>query len=90
MSFYRSESVKHYKLILPRDNAEEIMQTLGIYSIEKGENNLIHIATANPPIMNKPFLNQIKRINDCLMKLKDLEDVLSKKNILAKRKEFTK
>jgi hypothetical protein len=29
MSFYRSESVKHYKLILPRENAEEIMQVLG-------------------------------------------------------------
>lgn len=34
MSFYRSDPVGHYKLIIPREDAWNIMNMLGTFSVE--------------------------------------------------------
>ena len=36
MSFYRSDTVNHYKFILPRESAWEIMNKFGTIVIIKG------------------------------------------------------
>lgn len=40
MSFYRSDTVNHYKLILPRESAWDIMNKLGIFSFIQVKSNL--------------------------------------------------
>lgn len=46
----------------------------------------MQIAPLTNAILEKPYLNQVKRCNDCLIKIKDIELVLAQKSILVTRK----
>ena len=47
MSFYRSDTVNHYKLILPRESAWEIMNKFGTSLLNKGKRISFILLQAN-------------------------------------------
>ena len=60
-SFYRSDTVGHYNLIIPRENAWDVMNKLGTLFIIAGQMKLIHVIPNSAPLLSKPFFSQVKR-----------------------------
>lgn len=64
MSFYRSDSINYYKLVLPRESAWEIMNSLGSSDLMQDSNGLfilclrLHLLYPN---------RSLRRLNDVKM-----------------------
>jgi V-type H+-transporting ATPase subunit a len=82
MSFYRSDTVNQYKFILPRESAWEIMNVLGSFFHNVGQTSLIHVIPTKILAVQKPFISQVKRCEESLQKIINLERILQEKMIL--------
>lgn len=73
MNFYRSQTMHHYKLIIPRESAWNVMNELA-------EKDCIHFVDYDPllPTISRPFANYIKRCDDLLSKLDIIEHEVKK------------
>ena len=62
MSFFRSSTMGYYNIIIPRENAWNVMNDLA-------ELDCIHFVDHDPelPQINRPFSNYIKRLNTLLI-----------------------
>lgn len=69
MSFYRSDTINHYNLVIPRESAWDIMNKLGEYVVNAGQTKLIHIVPNQEAVLNKPFFLQVKRCEESLMRV---------------------
>lgn len=61
MSFYRSDTIGHYTLVIPRESAWDIMNKLGNENANVGQTKLVHIVPNSTPLLSKPFFTQVKR-----------------------------
>ena len=68
MSIFRSQEMEFYNLIVPRESAWDVMNALGYY-------DTIHFVDYDPslPLINRPFANYIKRCDDLLVKVSNIE-----------------
>ena len=76
MSFYRSDTVAHYTLVIPRESAWDIMNKLGTHLLTLGQTKLIHIIPNSAPLLSKPFFTQVKRCDENILKIETLEKIL--------------
>lgn len=75
MSLFRSERMGYYQLIMPRENAWEILNDLG-------EANALQFVDRNPDDMafSRPFAAQIKRCEEIEAHLKSVESFMIRFN----------
>lgn len=61
----------YYNLIMPRESAWEILNELG-------DKSCLHIVDPDPnlPLHNRPFANYVKRCDDTLIKINNIEVIL--------------
>lgn len=52
------------------------MHHLGTSVDNIGKNNLIHIEPINKPILDRPYVRQMKRCSDCLLRMREIENIL--------------
>ncbi|CAD8117146.1 unnamed protein product [Paramecium sonneborni] len=64
MSLFRSEQMEFYNLVIPRESAWDVMNTLGYF-------DSVHLIDYDPtlPQINRPFSNYVKRCDDVLQKI---------------------
>lgn len=76
MTFFRSQTMGYYNLIVPRESAWTVMNELA-------DLDCIHFIDYDPTqaLINRPFANYIKRYN-CNNNIKRCDDVLSKIQVL--------
>ena len=53
-----------------------------------GEEKIIHIVASTAPVLNRPFISQVKRCEEGLFKLQNLENLLRDRNVYLPRNEF--
>lgn len=68
-SFYRSDSISHYNLVIPKESAWDVMNKLGTPPIILGQTKLIHVVPNSSPLLSKPFFAQVKRCDENLLKI---------------------
>lgn len=61
MSFFRSQSMGYYNLVVPRESAWNVMNELA-------DLDCLHFLDYDPslPMLNRPFANYIKRFEFCI------------------------
>ncbi|CAK83777.1 unnamed protein product (macronuclear) [Paramecium tetraurelia] len=68
MSLFRSEQMEFYNLVIPRESAWDVMNTLGYF-------DSVHIIDYDPtlPQINRPFSNYVKRCDDVMQKIEQID-----------------
>lgn len=80
MSFFRSEAMDYYQLVIPDINAHEILAALGRL-------NLIHFIDKNEkiPLIHKPYVNMLRHCSEFENRIEQTEDLLHRFGFKIKR-----